>query len=472
MKICISILALLAVMFAGQANAIAAGFQTLAVPEGTLVKLSSNGTGSAEVFCMDPHLQAPESGHNYSKLVGGDAVVTIGDRQMSLQAAMDAGLISVLGHHLTYVEFLKAVGAGPVVLDADQAAGLREIYELVAAQPDCSALDFISHSTSPLTIEFRRTGLLSAGSESGAKFANADYLNLVCRSSNEEDHDKIQEELWQARRDAQMSALGYRVDGEDGGAELNRFRKDFGVDATDIADQDELTADAVNRSLLMQEIRPRDPGLARIAGIRIEHPRLGHETLYSVFDDSGRLVLATDEPTKVADKLREVGADAPELFVDIEGFTADEKVALEASLRERGVNKAKLVMREDGDYPNAFFTRGATKLVDAVPVIYKTRDVTLPYGMDVHLLAQGKDVNLTFLGRTRQVLKNTFAHIKAKFVSKDVSEMSVCELVAICRKDLRELHKVNDADLQVLLDGTLARTQTVRVTVIEQRRAA
>jgi hypothetical protein len=239
-----------------------------------------------------------------------------------------------------------------------------------------------------------------------------------------------------------------------------------------MADESDATADAANRSLLMQDLRPRDPAIARVAGVRVEHPRRGHGTLYSVFDDAGRLALGTDDPGEVADKLRALTGGAGYTFVDADGFTDDERVALEASLREHGASMVKLVMREDGAYPNAFFTRGATKLVDAKPVIYETRDGPLPYGMDLHLQAQGKDVKLTFLGKTKQVLKSAFGSIKAKFGRKDVTEMSVCELVANCRKDLRELHKVDDTDLQVLLNGTLARTQTVGVTVVQRRRAA
>src|SRR5438067_152046 len=68
----------------------AAGFQTMAIPRGTVLKLSPKSIGKVNAFCLDPHLKAPAPGLNYGNVITGgtEGIVKIGSRQMSLQRAV------------------------------------------------------------------------------------------------------------------------------------------------------------------------------------------------------------------------------------------------------------------------------------------------------------------------------------------------------------------------------------------------
>jgi len=108
MKLIIKLIAF--IFFISQITTAACQYQRMGIQAGTSISLKADGKESIPTKCMDETLEAPKSGIKYTNVINVEAAIVSfnGKNTITLQKAIDEGMIEIEGVNLSLENILKA----------------------------------------------------------------------------------------------------------------------------------------------------------------------------------------------------------------------------------------------------------------------------------------------------------------------------------------------------------------------------
>lgn len=451
-----------------------AQFQRMGIPQGAF-ELAANGAGVVQAFCMDFSRATPERADRFSHVLTStnSARVQVGERTLSLQEAIDRGLISVTG---------------------------ADSY---------SRINFVNHTNERVVVSFSENAVLSGRPEGTADIK--DRITTLRRTSSEAEQLQLQRRLvWGGEyvkaRQRTLAELGYYrggIDGEVGPATrraVRDYRRDAGFLPFDDVWSDDLPNPVLRRNFTVQNARLRQARDASehslLVSVRQSNDGAPTYVLEGGFDVPLRSRSIAELAERTSDVLRGVGSQrgipVGALYFETAGFTADQRAAFLSTFRSQMRHRnPSLSVRPIGSSSGGrgthdyVFTRGAEIVHEAPAPVVQVQQGRYRgwFRSHVRFTMGGESKVMTVFARTREVLQAFLDQVKNLLVRNSAlppeRRMNLADIVSRAMGHVKSVYPVSDADIGLVVGREIGNSQTVEaphgrrsgVQLAEDRRA-